>query len=88
MSQFQGFGGLFHLTRTIRDVTLCLASLGINVGSYICFKFEEFHTYFVSLLRKGWMNAYMKLLRFSATNKAKNHCTKRNLQHSIINDEQ
>ena len=30
VSQFQGFGGLVHPTRMIRDVTLCLAIIGCS----------------------------------------------------------
>ena len=59
VSQFQGFGGLVHPTRMIRDVTLCLAIIGTvcaliqYIVICICFEFEggKKHILFFQLRR-------------------------------------
>ena len=75
MSQFQGLGDLAHPTRIICDVTLYLASLCVNTIQYIYtdFEFEEKRTFYFPTT-KGSMNAYMKVIGLSISNKPKNHC--------------
>ena len=58
MSQFQGFGGLAHPTRMIRDITLCLTSFCTStVYSYIhmFFNLNE-RTHFIFTIFEGFNN--------------------------------